>query len=157
MTKNRSRYLRTAILALLVVLPVYAKVPIEKIAVSGPALAKPAEATDAQLLKLSNPWDGSFAEWSQSLPTGPTGVPVYKVVLYARLGDSESKPELRPIYAFRYAPGQNSQPGQIYLPGKGEPEYDRNVSTILREGHDGRWQPAKAEWESRMKAVLGLR
>jgi hypothetical protein len=157
MSKNSSRYLRSVTLAFLVVLPVYAKAPIEKIAVSGPTLAKPAETTDAQLLQLSNPWFGGFADWSQSLPTGPTGVPVYKVVLYARVGDSDSKPELKPIYTFRYAPGQNSQPGQIYLPGKGEPEYEGNVSRILRDGHDGRWQPAKAEWESRMKAVLGLR
>jgi hypothetical protein len=72
------------------------------------------------------------------------------VVLHARLRSSE----LRPIYQFRYAPGAHGQRGLVYLPGKGDPWHRQNVSIIIRDDHDGRWNPASPDWDTRMKAAL---
>jgi hypothetical protein len=139
-------------LALVLPPPSYAKAPLEKIVVSGPGLEKPQTVTDGELLKLANPWFGHFADWGKVLPAGSAGHQGYEVVLYARLDEDE----LKPVYRSWYLPSQGGQSGQIYLPGKGEPAYQRNVSSILREGNDGHWQAATPEWESGIKRVLTI-
>lgn len=151
MRKSARRLVLAASVALIGTGLAYAKRPIEMITVAGPGLAAPVETTDVELLALSNPWVGKFANWGTSTQGGPQDAPVYDVTLHARLRG----PESRGIYQFRYAPGPNGRPGQIYLPGKGEPWYRQNVSVILREGHDGRWHAAAPEWEAHIKRALG--
>ena len=151
MRRNPRPLILGVCLTLAVALPAYAKRPIERITIAGPGLAKPLEVTDRELLTLSNPWFGKFADWSRSIEGRPQATPVYEVTLYARLREAE----LTPIYQFRYAPGSSFQPGHVYLPGRGEPWYRQNVSVILRSGHDGRWHLAGPTWEAGIKRALG--
>src|SRR5262245_2843523 len=81
-------------------LPAYAKGPLEKIVISGSKLAHPLEATDPELLHLSDPWLGRFADWSSPPQAAPAG-PVYDLTLYAKVD------ELKAIYRLRYAPGSH--------------------------------------------------
>ena len=148
--RNDWRGVLVACLLLLAASPVTAKTRLEKITISGPGLDAPIEITDQLTLRLANPWSGGFIEWSAPTVQAPPGTAVYDVVLYARL----RSPELRPIYRFRYAPGSNGQSGLVYLPGKGEPGHRQNVSIIIRDNHDGRWNPASPDWETRMKAAM---
>jgi hypothetical protein len=134
----------------LVALPVAAKKPLEKITISGPGLGTPVEITDERTLRLANPWFGKFIDWSAPAVEARHDTPVYAVTLHACLGSSE----LRAIYQFRYAPGGNGERGLVYLPGKGEPWHRQNVSIIIRDKHDGRWNPASPNWDARMKAAL---
>ena len=143
-------------LALLVAAPAYAKLQIEKIVISGNGLKEPLEVRDGGLLALSNPYTGRFAQFSNSSSARFDGVPAYEVTLFARVKESPEKPaELKPVYHFRYAPGENGRRGHVYLPGKGDPWFKENASIIFREGHDGHWHTAAARWESGMKHVLG--
>jgi hypothetical protein len=139
-----------ASLLFLAALPVAAKAPLEKITISGPGLRTPLEITDEQTLRLANPWFGKFIEWSAPAVEARPGTAVYEVTLHARLRSSE----LRPIYQFRYAPGASGERGLVYLPGKGEPWHRQNVSVIIRDNHDGRWNPASSDWDARVKAAL---
>ncbi len=148
MQHNSYRLLLLTYLSVAIGLPAYAKVPLEKVVISGAKLAHPLEATDPVLLDLSNPWFGKFADWSGPPQAAPAG-PVYDLTLYARLD------ELKAIYQLRYAPGSNGSVGHVYLPGKGEAWYQRNASIILREKQEGRWYPALPEWESRIRKAMG--
>ena len=130
--------------------PVDAKKPLEKITISGERLSSPVEITDEPTLRLANPWFGTFIEWKAPAAERRADGATYDVTLHARLRSSD----LRPIYRFRYAPGANGDRGLIYLPGRGEPWHRENVSIILRDGHDGRWSVASAEWDARMKVAL---
>ena len=148
MKRSSYRLLLLACLSLTVALPAYGKAPLEKIIISGSKLAHPVEVKDPELLKLSNPWFGKFADWSSPPQAAPSGPSVYNLTLYAHLD------ELKAIYQFRYAPNPTGGPGQVYLPGEGEEWYRQNSSIILRDKQEGRWHPALPDWESRIKKVL---
>ncbi len=42
----------------------------------------------------------------------------------------------------------------VYLPGRGEPAYRSNASTMIRDGQDGRWHHASTEWAAAIHARL---
>ena len=144
------RRVLVASLLLPAALPVAAKTRLERITISGPGLGTPVEITDEQTLRLANPWFGRFIEWRAPAVEARHRTAIYDVVLHARLRSSE----LRPLYQFRYAPGAGGDRGLIYLPGKGEPWHRQNVSVIIRDNHDGRWNPASPAWDARMKVAL---
>ena len=144
------RRVLVASLLLLAAIPVAAKTRLARITISGPGLATPVEITDEQTLRLANPWSGKFIEGRAPAAEARHRTAIYDVVLHARLRSSE----LRPIYQFRYAPGAGGERGLIYLPGKGEPWHRQNVRMIIRDNHDGRWNPASSDWDARMKAAL---
>lgn len=56
-------------------------------------------------------------------------------------------------YVVYYAKGDLDD-GYVYLPGPGAPEYRRNISTIIRDGHDGAWHRADPTWARELNAVL---
>jgi hypothetical protein len=147
---NSGRAALAASVLLLVAVPVAAKKPLEKITISGPGLVTAVEITDEPTLRLANPWFGNFIEWDAPARRARHDGPVYEVTLHARLRSSE----LRPIYQFRYAPGATGERGLVYLPGKRDPWHRQNVSIIIRDKHDGRWNPASPDWDARMKAAL---
>jgi hypothetical protein len=130
--------------------PVDAKRPLEKVTIAGQGLRSPVEITDELTLRIANPWFGTFVDWNAPPAKPRNHGLVYDVILHARLRSSD----LRPIYRFRYAPGAGGDRGLIYLPGRGEPWHRENVSIIIRDGHDGRWNPASPEWDARVKAAL---
>ena len=57
-------------------------------------------------------------------------------------------------YVVHYAKGDADDDGYVYLPGPGAPEYRRNISTIIRDGHDGAWHRTDAAWARALNAVL---
>ena len=146
---------RVAFMAAAVVtmaVPIDAKVPLDRIVVSGGGLPEPVTVTDAEALRLSNPWHGSIAEWTTDVVAPPADRPVYEVLLHARLRGSEG---VGPIYQLRYVEGAGGQAGYVYIPGRGETGYAQNVSIVYREGHDGHWHTVLPEWEASMRRALG--
>jgi len=111
----------------------------------------PLEVTDREVLTLSNPWFGKFADWSRSIDGRPQGAPVYDVTLYARLRAAE----LTPIYQCRYARRFEFPAWPRVSSRKRRALYRQNVSVILRNGHDGRWKLAVPTWEAGIKGALG--
>jgi len=57
-------------------------------------------------------------------------------------------------YVVQYAKGERDDDGYVYLPGPDAAEYPRNISTIRRNGHDGVWHRADADWARALNAVL---
>jgi len=136
---------------LLVAVPVDAKRPVEKITVTGDTLSSPVEITDEPTLRMANPWFGTFIDGNApaAKQRDNHGV-IYEVTLHARL----RSPNLGPIYRFHYAPGVEGERGLVYLPGSGEAWHRENLSIIIRDNHDGKWNPASSEWDTRMRAAL---
>ncbi len=130
--------------------PAAAKGPTVRITISGGALTSPIEVTDSRILDSSNVWAGEFLDRSARSPKEPPrGLRRYEVSFYVKLGgDGVTK-----MYVLYYSPNPATHPGLIYLPGKGEPWYSRNVRTILR-GSEGQWHYASPAWEHLIRPVL---
>jgi len=151
MNAHISRVILVLATSLAVAQPIYAKVRLDLISISGGDLTEPLSITEPLALDLSNPWHGTIADWKADV-AAPTGDrPVYAVTLHARL----RSPEVKPIYQLRYVEGKGGAPGFVYLPSRGEPGYRQNVSVIYREGHDGHWHLATPAWEARILRALG--
>ena len=104
------------------------------------------EVTDSRVLRLSNVFAGTFIN-------GPADVP-NTLRRYTIAFDIQSRDGVKAAaYVVHYGIDGSGQ-AYIYLPGRGEPSYSRNVSTILRDGQDGRWHRASAEWSAAIEPYL---
>jgi len=57
-------------------------------------------------------------------------------------------------YAVQFVFDDSTGEAFVYLPGRGEPAYRGNISTIVRDGQDGRWHRASAEWSDSIRPYL---
>jgi hypothetical protein len=126
------------------------------IVISGGSLAQPIEITDSDSLKAFDPWMGQFADWQQkALTDAPCFRRSFEVLFYLKWPGRDSaldRGPLQMIYATRYCSTDST--GYVYLPGRGEPQYLRNIGTIIRGAADGKWHPATAAWDSLMRSAL---
>lgn len=130
---------------------VSAKSPTVKIIISGGGLTSAIEVTDSRILDISNVWAGQFLDRSRGTAKGPPRGPrLYEVSFYIKFADND----LRQRYVLYYNPNSATEPGYIYLPGKGEPWYSLNVSAIIRDEQDGKWNYASPAWEDLIKPVI---
>jgi hypothetical protein len=131
--------------------------------IEGSDLSKPIEITDRHILANFNVWTGpgtfssqpgfnvnapSFIiDWSQGpVAEVPQALQKYQVSFY-----SEELSE-RPIYVVYYALSRSSESGYVYLPGKSEEWWRRNVTSIVR-GVEGKWFHAWSTWDNISKAA----
>jgi hypothetical protein len=143
-----------SVLALFVILAgvplAYGKGSPDLILVTGGALVRPIEITDATSLKAFDPWFGQFADWkAKALAEAPCSRRSLEVLFYMKWparSSSLDRGDLKFIYATRYC--SMGLTGYVYLPGPGEWHYRENVGTIYRGDQDGRWHPATAAWHS---------
>ncbi len=131
--------------------PAAAKGPTVKITISGGELTSPIEITDPRILDNSNVWAGEFLDRAAPSPKEPPrGLGRYEVSFYVKFGEDD---DAEKVYVLYYSPSPSTQPGLIYLPGKGELWYSRNVRTILR-GSEGKWHYVSPAWEHLIRPVL---
>jgi DNA-binding beta-propeller fold protein YncE len=127
-----------------------AKAPTAKLTVSGGRLTRSIEVTDPQILEISNAWGDAFLTASRPpLDEAPPGRMPYEVSFYSLMADHD----LRKTCVVYYYPGTSTDPGLVYLPGKGA-VWGLNVGTVLRRGQDGRWNYASPAWDGLIKAVI---
>ena len=142
------------IFALLVILAgasrAYGKGSPDLILVTGGALTRPIEITDATSLKAFDPWLGQFADWkAKALAEAPCSRRSFEVLFYMKYPTRRSsldRGDLKFLYATRYC--SMGSISYVYLPGPGEWHYRENVGTIYRGDEDGKWHPATAAWHS---------
>lgn len=104
------------------------------------------EVTDPNFLAMSNVFAGRFIGAPADVPNTLT--------LYTVTFDIQSLDGVKAAaYVVRYGVDGTGQ-AFIYLPGRGEDWYQRNVSTILRKGQDGHWHRASAEWSEAIQPYL---
>jgi hypothetical protein len=158
--------LAVALIALACLVPsrLFGKGATTKVVIEGADLSKPIEITDRQILASFNVWTGpgtysseprfnanapSFIiDWSQGpVAEVPQALQKYQVSFY-----SEELSE-RPIYVVYCAFPRTAEPGYVYLPGKSEEWWRRNVTSIVR-GVEGRWFHAWSAWENVARPLI---
>lgn len=145
-----SLFLMLALLVLVV--PVKAKGPVDKITIEGPDLVKPIEITDPDILSRFDPWGGQFIGTGGTLAGPPPNIKEpYLVKFY--LEDQQGELVLR--YMFYYYFNATGKTGYIYLPGPSEPYYQTNAGTIIRGKSDGQWHKAIPGWDDVMRNATG--
>jgi len=125
---------------------VAAKGPTTRLVISGPGLPHPIETTEPKV--LANVWGGSFI--AEPSPEADPALPRYLVTFYVQ----PPRATPRAMYVVTYVRDPQSGSGFIYLPGRGEEGWAMNVRTILRDGQDGRWHRASAEWSDALARAL---
>jgi hypothetical protein len=89
--------------------------------------------------------------WGQSADADrPSGLQWYEVSFYiktAKVGEE------RLIYAVTYEFDPVMEQGYVYLPGKDDERYRRNVHTIYR-GNEGSWFRASRAWEEVARPLI---
>jgi hypothetical protein len=70
---------------------------------------------------------------------------------YARLAQQNTR---LAAYVVVYSKDRWTGEAFIYLPGRADDSYRRNISTILRGGQDGHWYHASQAWSTAMNAHL---
>jgi hypothetical protein len=121
--------------------PVGAKGKTVKLVVSGGGLRQPIEISGKEIL-FANPWGDAFVSPWIAVSEPASSGRRYEVSFYEEMGTND----VRVKYVVDYVPGVPGH-GAIHLPGRGDPRYRANVSTIIRDGQDGKWFPASDEWE----------
>ena len=114
-----------------------------KLTLSGPGLAAPIEIVDPAILGGSNVWEGSFIGGTLAAP--PLQPPMYTLTFDVRLPEW-MRQGVKTMYAVSLTRDAKSGELLLYLPGRGEPGYPRNVGTMLRDGQDGHWHRPPAAW-----------
>jgi len=63
------------------------------------------------------------------------------------------------IYGFTYARASTGDGGYIYLPSPGDPDYRRNISTVLSSPtgwQNGAWHRASHDWVAFVASLMGI-
>jgi hypothetical protein len=140
--------MRIALLALMITVPLSlsAVAPeiksTTRITISAEDLVQPIEITDDAVLALSHVFAGQFID--QLAPAPDFTLPRYTLTFDIQTLQGVKEAAYVVVYSVDAATGE----GFVYLPGPGEPSYRRNISTILRDGHDGYWHRASDEWSA---------
>jgi hypothetical protein len=106
------------------------------------------EITDPEVLALSHVYAGQFIG---ALAESPNPDFTRHTVIFdvQTLGGVKHG-----AYAVQYVFDDSTGEAFVYLPGRGEPAYRSNVSTIIRDGQDGRWHHASAKWAALIRGYL---
>ncbi|AMY09101.1 hypothetical protein LuPra_02312 [Luteitalea pratensis] len=119
-----------------------------RLTVTSAEAASPLVITAGPVIERANVFVGAFI----GEPTGPPD-PSYR--RYRLSFDVQGMDAIKyEAYVVLYAKGELDDGGYVYLPGPGAPEYRRNISTIMRDGHDGAWHRAEAAWARALNATL---
>lgn len=140
--------MRLALIALVVTAPLLwsGSVPeiksTTKITISAAHLAEPFEVTDEAVLSLSHVFAGKFL--TTIVPAPDPALTRYTLTFDVQTADGVKEA----AYVVAYCVDDVTGEGFVYLPGRGEPSHRRNISTILRQGHDGYWHRASSEFST---------
>jgi hypothetical protein len=140
---------------------VFAKGDMVRIEIRSPALAGAIAITDPKIqgfhvwsgpgvnnVAVANA-DGFIANWKGGVVSNPPARAArYELSWYAACHAGANCRSTQPalVYVVVYARDPSSGHGYVYLPGKGEPSYDLNVTSIYR-GVEGHWFRTTESWD----------
>lgn len=123
-----------------------------KLTLTGPGLANPIEIVEPAILSVSNVWEGRFI--GDTLAAAPPVKPrIYTLAFDVRLPEW-MRQGVKTMYTVSVARDAKSGALLLYLPGRGEPGYPRNIGTMLRDGQDGRWHRPSLAWATALAKYL---
>jgi hypothetical protein len=124
-----------------------AKGDTKRLVVTGGPLKTALEITSPDA--LADVWGGSFLGEPTTEPSAT--LPRYTVSFYV-VPPRETADRL--MYVVTYVRDPDGTGGVVCLPGRGEPMYALNVTTILRATQDGRCHRGEARWSLAINAAL---
>jgi hypothetical protein len=120
-----------------------------RISIAAAHFAAPVEVTDQFVLTQSHVFAGRFI--GDMLDKAPDSSWTRYTVTF----DIQTLQGVKEAaYVVQYCADPATGEGFIYLPGRSEPAYRRNVSTILRVGQDGHWHRASNAWSAAINSYL---
>jgi hypothetical protein len=146
---------------------VLAKGETTKITISGGGLPTPIAITDPDIIATFNVWTGPgtsmtvngvtregskgfIIDWNAgAVADRPHDARSYEVAFYVNF---PNRPPSDPAYVVIYEPERDGS-GLVYLPGVSDPQYRRNVATIVR-GVEGKWFRATRAWDAVVAPLL---
>lgn len=106
------------------------------------------EITAPEVLALSHVFAGQFIG-------APAESPDSSFARYTVIFDIQTMGGVKHgAYTVQYVFDDSTGEAFVYLPGRGEASFRSNTSTIIRDGQDGRWHRASAEWAASIRAYL---
>jgi hypothetical protein len=119
-----------------------------RVTITGADVKAPLVITDGPIVERANVFAGTFIG-------DPSGPPDPARRRYRLSFDVQTLDGIKQdAYVVHYAQGDGADDGYVYLPGPAAPEYRRNISTIIRAGHDGAWHRAEAGWARALNEAL---
>ena len=119
-----------------------------RLTITSADVAAPLVITDGPIVERANVFAGTFIG-------EPSGPPDPARRRYRLSFDVQTLDGIKQeAYVVLYAQGDGNDDGYVYLPGPDAPEYRRNISTIIRDGHDGAWHRSDAAWARALNAAL---
>jgi len=123
--------------------------------------------TDPSVLGAFNVWAGPgtysggvegthgfIIDWAAGIARDrPNGLSGYEVKFYVRYAD-RSMEEL--AYVVLYERDPASRRGFVYLPGRSDEHYGRNVKAIFRHNLEGNWFHAAEAWDNAVNSLLSV-
>jgi len=157
-----------ALFAVLLAAPVVAKGLTSRITLRDPATGRTVELTAEAVVERFQVWsgpgtlendvaasEGFIIDWTLGTANDRRPGRRYQVEFYAR--KTPVAPE-ELAYTVLYQPGVDSQRGVVYLPGRLDEGYRRNVATIMRgDGLEGQWFHATRAWDDAVRGLLPVR
>lgn len=148
---RRLAVLTTVVPILLVANWALAKASTSRITVQNAEGTVLVEITDAHLLSQYRVWAGPhtssneaqslIVDWTKPASEPPPGLTRYNVGFYVNDGTMS-----RLIYSVTYVYDPAAETGYVYIPGKDDPRWQRNVQTIWH-GVEGNWFRAWSAWD----------
>jgi hypothetical protein len=128
----------------------HAKGPTAQVTITGPKLDVPLNLSN-QAVTNANVWAGNFID----LKSGAVGLPranslLYRIHFWVQLDPND----IRMMYVLNYQWLADSNRAIVCLPGRQDPWYSLNVSTILRNGQDGNCFYADEDWGRAIQVAL---
>jgi hypothetical protein len=96
-----------------------------------------------------NQQSGAFIDWPRGeVLERPQALQRYEVAFHV---ECRSAPNDRYIVIYEFDP--KAKDGYIYLPGKGDKQFNSN-RFLIYHGVEGRWFHSSAEWEKRIRPLI---
>ena len=106
------------------------------------------EITAPEVLALSHVFAGTFIG-------EPTPAPDSVFARHTVVFDIQTQQGVKHgAYSVQFVFDDSTGEAFVYLPGRGEPAYRSNISTIIRDGQDGRWHRASVDWTAALHPYL---
>jgi hypothetical protein len=125
-----------------------AKGPVDRIEIFSAGITREVDRSEGLEVGEFDPWSQFFL--GERLGSPPSVSDAATVTMY--LTDETAR--LQPIYRFSYFASATG--GYIYLPGRGDADYELNKTTIIT-ANDGTWFRASANWDAFVAAANRVR
>ena len=106
------------------------------------------EITAPEVLALSHVYAGTFIGAPTAAPDSVFGRHTVVFDIQTQHGVKHG------AYSVQFVFDDSTGDAFVYLPGRGEPAYRSNTSTMIRDGQDGRWHRASVDWAGALHPYL---